>query len=175
MNICVSDALHHPKRQAKLLGQLLVGLQALMIIVFSSRGGSMVVEDGSVGASTGFTGYTFYSGVIVMMVVGFGYLMTFLKWYGFGSIGFCLLVTALCLQWALCIETFWEQMYNNTWGPVCAANLCAIVGFLYNDFILFLVIDSYGYLFYFHYNLHYCCTPNLLRCSHRKGSSYVLA
>lgn len=87
-----------------------------MVIVFLSHGGSMVVEEG--GANTGITGYGFYSGVIVMMIVGFGYLMTFMKWYGFSSVGFCLLVTALLLQWALCIETFFDQMYNSTWGPV---------------------------------------------------------
>ena len=34
-----------------------------------------------------------------MIFVGFGFLMTFLKRYGFGSVGLNMLVAALVLQW----------------------------------------------------------------------------
>ena len=34
-----------------------------------------------------------------MMFIGFGFLMTFLKRYGFGSVGLNMLVAALVLQW----------------------------------------------------------------------------
>ena len=36
-----------------------------------------------------------------MMFIGFGFLMTFLKKYGYGSIGFNFLLAAFVLQWAM--------------------------------------------------------------------------
>lgn len=43
--------------------------------------------------------YSIYQAVHVMMFVGFGFLMTFLRKYGFGSISFNFLICALGLQW----------------------------------------------------------------------------
>merc|ERR1719236_446232 len=48
--------------------------------------------------------YNYYVGVALMMFVGFGYLMTFLKSYGLGAVGFTALITCLGVEWALCIE-----------------------------------------------------------------------
>jgi len=41
-----------------------------------------------------------FQDIHVMMFIGFGFLMTFLKRYGFGSVGLNMLVAALVLQWA---------------------------------------------------------------------------
>lgn len=41
-----------------------------------------------------------FQDVHVMIFVGFAYLMTFLKRYGFSATGFNLLVGALTVQWA---------------------------------------------------------------------------
>jgi len=48
--------------------------------------------------------YNFYVGVALMMLVGFGYLMTFLRAYGLGAIGLTMLITCLGVQWALVVE-----------------------------------------------------------------------
>merc|ERR1719337_685492 len=48
--------------------------------------------------------YNFYVGVALMMFVGFGYLMTFLKSYGLGAVGFTMLITCLGVQWAMLVE-----------------------------------------------------------------------
>jgi hypothetical protein len=37
--------------------------------------------------------YMLYIGVCLMMLIGFGYLMTFLRWYGVGSVGLTMLIT----------------------------------------------------------------------------------
>ena len=47
------------------------------------------------------TYYPFYQDVHVMIFIGFGFLMTFLKKYGFSSIGFNFLISCLAIQWAL--------------------------------------------------------------------------
>merc|ERR1719450_772452 len=50
--------------------------------------------------------YNFYVGVALMMFVGFGYLMTFLKAYGLGAVGFTMYITCLGVEFAIIIESF---------------------------------------------------------------------
>ena len=51
-------------------------------------------EYGTYGAAA----YDMYIGVALMMLVGFGYLMTFLKQYGLGAVGFTFIVTSIAVQ-----------------------------------------------------------------------------
>lgn len=44
-----------------------------------------------------------------MMFIGFGFLMTFLKRYGYGSIGFNFLVAAYVLEWSLLVHGWLES------------------------------------------------------------------
>ncbi|XP_047414669.1 ammonium transporter Rh type A [Sciurus carolinensis] len=48
--------------------------------------------------------YPLFQDVHVMIFVGFGFLMTFLKKYGFSSVGINLLVAALGLQWGIIVQ-----------------------------------------------------------------------
>eukprot|EP00928_Gymnodinium_smaydae_P099471 TRINITY_DN9501_c0_g1_i1.p1 TRINITY_DN9501_c0_g1~~TRINITY_DN9501_c0_g1_i1.p1 ORF type:complete len:425 (-),score=102.80 TRINITY_DN9501_c0_g1_i1:309-1583(-) len=48
--------------------------------------------------------YNYYVGVALMMFVGFGYLMTFLKAYGLGAVGFTFFITCLGVEWAMVVE-----------------------------------------------------------------------
>lgn len=41
-----------------------------------------------------------------MIFVGFGFLMTFLKSYGFTSVGVNLMVSVVCIQWAAIVKGF---------------------------------------------------------------------
>ena len=43
-----------------------------------------------------------------MIFIGFGFLMTFLKRYGFSSVGGNLLLAAFGLQWGLLTQGFWH-------------------------------------------------------------------
>lgn len=56
--------------------------------------------------TTGNAQYSAFQDVHVMMFVGFGFLMTFLKRYCFSAIGINFLVAALVLQWATLIRGF---------------------------------------------------------------------
>nr|ANV82514.1 ammonium transporter Rh type A [Clarias batrachus] len=52
--------------------------------------------------------YPMFQDVHVMIFIGFGFLMTFLKRYGFSSVGMNLLLAAFGLQWGLLIQNIWH-------------------------------------------------------------------
>jgi hypothetical protein len=54
-----------------------------------------------------------FQDVHVMMFVGFGFLMTFLRKYGYGSVGFNMLIAAFVIEWALIVRGFIEQGLSN--------------------------------------------------------------
>lgn len=62
--------------------------------------------------------YNMFMGVQCMMFFGFGYLMTFLKRYGLGAVGFTMLVTCISLEWGVICEAFFTQMEDGVYGPV---------------------------------------------------------
>ncbi|KAI5626917.1 ammonium transporter Rh type C-like 2 [Silurus asotus] len=54
--------------------------------------------------------YPSFQDVHVMIFVGFGFLMTFLKRYGFGAVGFNFLIAAFGLQWALLMQGWFHSL-----------------------------------------------------------------
>jgi len=87
--------------------------QVMMIILYATVGGVQEIpNDGSYPGSP-LQGYNMFIGVEIMMFIGFGYLMTFMKWYGLGAVGFTMVVTAIGLQWAVFTESFFGQLTNN--------------------------------------------------------------
>lgn len=50
--------------------------------------------------------YNFHVGVALMMFVGFGYLMTFLKAYGLGAVGFTMYITCIGAEFAIIMESY---------------------------------------------------------------------
>ncbi|XP_038065645.1 ammonium transporter Rh type B-like isoform X2 [Patiria miniata] len=50
--------------------------------------------------------YPMFQDVHVMMFIGFGFLMTFLKKYGYGSAGFNFLIAAFVLEWGMLMRGF---------------------------------------------------------------------
>lgn len=50
--------------------------------------------------------YPAFQDVNVLVILGFGFLLAFLKRYGFSSTGFNLLIAALGVQWAVLVEGF---------------------------------------------------------------------
>ncbi|XP_065537900.1 ammonium transporter Rh type A isoform X1 [Lathamus discolor] len=53
--------------------------------------------------------YPIFQDVHVMIFVGFGFLMTFLKKYGFSSVGISMLLAAFGLQWGTLMQGFWHM------------------------------------------------------------------
>ncbi|KAM6432782.1 ammonium transporter Rh type A [Rhynochetos jubatus] len=77
-------------------------LEAIIIVLF----GIFVEYDNSV---TSEDLYPFFQDVHVMIFVGFGFLMTFLKKYGFSSVGINMLIAVFGLQWGTLMQGFWHM------------------------------------------------------------------
>ncbi|KAG8124498.1 hypothetical protein E2320_020189 [Naja naja] len=62
--------------------------------------------------------YPIFQDVHVMIFIGFGFLMTFLKKYGFSSVGINLLIAALGLQWGILLQGFWHMEANSIYNTI---------------------------------------------------------
>jgi ammonium transporter Rh len=64
--------------------------------------------------------YIIFRDIMAMLIIGFGYLMTFLRKYGLGAVGFTLMLTALGMQISIFMEHFVHFMYypDNTPFPL---------------------------------------------------------
>ncbi|XP_068613317.1 rh family, C glycoprotein a [Brachionichthys hirsutus] len=61
--------------------------------------------------------YPSFQDVHVMIFVGFGFLMTFMRRYSFGGVGFTFLIAAFGLQWALLMQG-WFHSLDFTTGKI---------------------------------------------------------
>lgn len=52
--------------------------------------------------------YPMFQDVNVMIFIGFGFLMTFLKRYGYGAVGLNFLLASIAVQWAIIMQSFWD-------------------------------------------------------------------
>jgi len=57
--------------------------------------------------------YTNFQDVHVMIFVGFGFLMTFLKKYGLSAVSLNFMIAALCIQWHILVSGFLHFHYDN--------------------------------------------------------------
>ncbi|KAJ6246911.1 rh50 [Anaeramoeba flamelloides] len=57
--------------------------------------------------------YSYYSDVAVMVIIGFGYLMAFLKFYGKSAVGYTFLLTGFCVQWVMIVNAFFIQTHDD--------------------------------------------------------------
>jgi len=105
------------KRDALLMTSILIqATQVILIVfygVFTQAGGEI-----STSGKDFNVGYTMFSGVLIMMVVGFGYLMTFISNYELGSVAFCILVTVLAFQIIMFTEAFFTMIYDASWSYI---------------------------------------------------------
>ena len=66
----------------------------MLILQICCIGGFFTADYGRFNAAE----YEMYIGIALMMLIGFGYLMTFLKAYGLGAVGFTFIITCLSVQ-----------------------------------------------------------------------------
>ena len=95
------------KKKFDLYDYLMLIMQILSIILYAcfTKYGVESVGNTStdVSSNTINTYYPMFQDVHVMIFIGFGFLMTFLKKYSFSSVGFNFIIAALAIQYSILI------------------------------------------------------------------------
>jgi len=98
-----------------------LGTQALFIVLFGAFGTERPNTDDHVDANDAHhqkiafhtaNSYASFQDVHVMIYIGFGFLMTFLKKFNWSSVGFNFFLGAICLQWGLILNAFFFDSGN---------------------------------------------------------------
>ena len=123
---------------------IILGLQSLLFVGYHlftdySSEASGIIE----GVSNDINQYyPFFQDVHVMIFIGFGYLMTFLKEYSFTSIGYTFLIGAFIIQYSILINGLIHNLMNNHHGKI----LLNIKSLITGDFAAGSVLISFGAL-----------------------------
>jgi len=83
-------------------GLLALGVQAVLTAAFYNAELDLASAEDTDRSSV----YNYYVGVALMMFVGFGYLMTFLKAYGLGAVGLTMFITCIGVEFAIVVESY---------------------------------------------------------------------
>ena len=62
------------------------------------------------------TYYPMYQDVNVMMLVGFGFLMTFIKRHSWSALSYTFFINAVVVQLYILLSAFWERVFHGDWG-----------------------------------------------------------
>ena len=123
---------------------IILGLQCLLFVGYHlftdySSEASGIVE----GVSNDINQYyPFFQDVHVMIFIGFGYLMTFLKEYSFTSVGYTFLIGAFIIQYSILINGLIHNIMNNHHEKI----LLNIKSLITGDFAAGSVLISFGAL-----------------------------
>jgi ammonium transporter Rh len=88
---------------------ILIIFQAVILILFGMT--NLKPSNEQYSGDSFNVGYSMFSGILIMMFIGFGYLMTFLETYGLGAIGFTFALTVVVFEWSLLTENFFTQFF----------------------------------------------------------------
>jgi len=129
---------HHHKSN----WQFLVTLAFFEIIVVVFLGVVCDYADAttSTGAGSVTQYYAMFQDVHVMIFIGFGFLMTFLRKHAFSSIGMTFLIGVLCIQLSIVFNTVFEWAFANSQTDL----IMTIETLIKGDFAAGAVLISYG-------------------------------
>jgi hypothetical protein len=85
--------------------KLFLGLQTLLIILFIT--GTQYSEE-----NYKVKEYIAFRDIMAMLLLGFGYLMTFLKHYGLGAVGFTMMLSIVAMELNMFVELFVRFLYH---------------------------------------------------------------
>ena len=106
-----SDAPEQAPDSPKVFAIFFAVVQAVLILLF---GLFTEYDHDQVGATTTSKGqpmeeiYPMFQDVHVMIFIGFGFLMTFLRKYVYSAVGFTFMVATFSIQWAILNIGFWD-------------------------------------------------------------------
>jgi len=92
-----------------------IGLQIFFLIMYScvsTYGGSAQPDatESQLDGNTALRKYPFLADVHMMVFVGFGFLMMFLKRYSNSSLGLNFFISVECVEWSILVNSFFHQL-----------------------------------------------------------------
>lgn len=117
---------------------LVLGSQLLVFIFFAVGTKQEFALDDLTEEFTEVQMYNYLIGVTLMMTVGFGYLMTFLQYYGLGAVGLTLFITALGMEVSIIFEALFSR---GGWTEYVNVDIAA---YLNADFAVAAFLISFG-------------------------------
>lgn len=85
--------------------------------------------------------YSEFQDVHIIIFIGFGFLMTFLKRYGFSSVGFTLLIGAFAIQWQTLVHGWIDHFDDPLHEKVIRINVESMIK---SDFAAAAILVSFG-------------------------------
>jgi ammonium transporter Rh len=83
------------------------------------RSAQEALSSASMEADSSFSAtYPFFQDVHVMIFIGFGFLMTFLRKYGYSSVGFTFVISAFVIQWHILVGGFMHNAFASHWEKI---------------------------------------------------------
>ena len=100
---------------------LFIALEAVCIILysqyteyFSNNVSGTVYSDSDVQLYVAAT-YPIFSNMLVLIFIGYGFLLTVSKGYGWSAVGINFVVAAMTIQWAVLWLAFWDRVFLGGW------------------------------------------------------------
>lgn len=96
--------------------------------------------DPTLGADDMHNSYPLFQDVHVMIFIGFGFLMTFLRKHGYNSLGMTMLLATFTIQWYTLTAGFWHGVFKNHFARI----RLTILDLIKADFCAGSVLITYG-------------------------------
>jgi len=103
---------HDNEAYSKAFTYFVVAFEIIIIILYCIGTEYTTYEQELSASAVVSASYAKFQDVHVMIFVGFGFLMTFLKKYGFSAIGYNFVLSTFVIQLAILTNGFWEQLFQ---------------------------------------------------------------
>lgn len=103
----------------KLFAKILIILEIIIVILY----GIFLQPTVENNSTTNVNYYPMYQDVNVMMLIGFGYLMTFIKNHSLSALSYTFFVNAIIVQLYLLLAPFWQRVFHGMWGGSSSINI----------------------------------------------------
>lgn len=126
-------ALKNSKKLTTLLGSIQAAL--VFLFLFGTTYDSRDYVDSE---------YMVFRDIMVMLLLGFGFLMTFLAKYGLGAVGLTMMLTAIAVQLNIFTELFCRFLYGDKSDETSFPLLLKVPTFIDGEFAAATALISYG-------------------------------
>lgn len=95
---------------------LLIVLEIIIVVLYGVFVRTRTHEDAAFNANY----YAMYQDVNVMMLIGFGFLMTFLRNHAWSALAYTFFINCIVVQLYVLYGNFWGYVFHDGWGGVIA-------------------------------------------------------